>query len=197
MDWIDRFGQPKDDLGALMWLLAKSDHDGSFKASYRALAAAWGWSLGKVQRFVAKATAAGVIDTKTIHGETSFRVVISTGKRKAANRNDTVSDTDKSDLFGPVPKKLKARGSRLAEDWRLPKPWGDFAVELGISPDEVRRQAEIFRDYWHARAGKEALKVDWQATWRNWIRRHVERHQAKMTARSGESDADAFIRKYQ
>lgn len=34
---------------------------------------------------------------------------------------------------------------------------------------------ECFCDYWHAKAGSNAVKVDWDATWRNWIRRAAER----------------------
>lgn len=39
---------------------------------------------------------------------------------------------------------------------------------------EVDRQAIRFRDFWIAKAGKDAAKQDWQATWRNWIRRALD-----------------------
>ncbi len=37
---------------------------------------------------------------------------------------------------------------------------------------EVNAEAERdkFRDFWTAKAGKDAAKLDWRATWRNWIR---------------------------
>jgi hypothetical protein len=35
----------------------------------------------------------------------------------------------------------------------------------------VRDLAERFADYWHAKAGKDAAKLDWPATWRNWCRK--------------------------
>jgi hypothetical protein len=37
-------------------------------------------------------------------------------------------------------------------------------------------QIEIakFRDYWHARAGPNAVKLDWAATFRNWCRKAAE-----------------------
>ncbi|MDD9333336.1 MAG: hypothetical protein PV354_06640, partial [Bartonella sp.] len=38
-------------------------------------------------------------------------------------------------------------------------------------------QEKKFRDYWQAKSGKEAKKVDWSATWRNWYRREIERLQ--------------------
>ena len=36
----------------------------------------------------------------------------------------------------------------------------------------IDRQVEVlkFRDYWTAKSGKDATKLDWQATWRNWAR---------------------------
>jgi hypothetical protein len=34
----------------------------------------------------------------------------------------------------------------------------------------VRRESEKFKDYWTAKAGREACKLDWEATWRNWCR---------------------------
>ena len=64
------------------------------------------------------------------------------------------------------------RGTRLAKDWALPKAWGDWALtEYPLwTPEKVRREAAAFRDHWCAKAGKEATKVDWLATWRNWCR---------------------------
>jgi hypothetical protein len=64
------------------------------------------------------------------------------------------------------------RATRLPQDWKLPKTWGEFA--LAEQPtwidDHVRREADKFRDYWVAKAGKDATKRDWFATWRNWVR---------------------------
>lgn len=69
----------------------------------------------------------------------------------------------------PEPK-ASPRGSRLPDDWHLPKDWGDWAVSEGWAPDAIRSEADKFRDYWIGKAGAAAKKVDWQATWRNWMR---------------------------
>jgi hypothetical protein len=38
-------------------------------------------------------------------------------------------------------------------------------------PDiDVRQVAEQFKDYWIAQAGQKGVKLDWDATWRNWVR---------------------------
>jgi uncharacterized protein YdaU (DUF1376 family) len=67
------------------------------------------------------------------------------------------------------------KGERLAQDWRLPKEWGEWAVAEGLDEVSVRREADKFRDYWHAKSGKDAAKVKWEATWRNWVRQAIER----------------------
>lgn len=69
------------------------------------------------------------------------------------------------------------RGSRLSADWSLPKTWGEWAVQefSDWTPERVRRVADQFRDYWISKAGKDAMKTDWQATWRNWVRREAEK----------------------
>lgn len=62
---------------------------------------------------------------------------------------------------------------RLPDNWLLPKSWGDWALSerRDLTDDDVRRQAEIFADHWRGKGGQDARKVDWLATWRNWIRR--------------------------
>ena len=67
------------------------------------------------------------------------------------------------------PIKERTRGSRLSADWVLPKEWADWAKQE--RPDlDLRSVSEQFRDYWSAKAGSGSTKLDWQATWRNWVR---------------------------
>lgn len=69
----------------------------------------------------------------------------------------------------------RARATRLPSDWRPPPDWIGDAVGLGFSEDEARHEADRFRDFWVAKAGKDACKLDWRATWRNWCRNALER----------------------
>ncbi len=62
------------------------------------------------------------------------------------------------------------RGSRLPADWVPSATDFTFATGLGLDAGAV---AEQFRDFWHAKAGKDAAKCDWPATWRGWCRREV------------------------
>ena len=65
--------------------------------------------------------------------------------------------------------KKNKRGSRLAQDWVLTKSLGEWAQTE--RPDlNIRQVAEQFKDYWIAQAGQKGVKLDWAATWRNWVR---------------------------
>lgn len=68
----------------------------------------------------------------------------------------------------------KKRAVRLTAEWQLPRAWGEWAMQEGLSEVCIRREADRFRDYWIAESGAKAAKLDWQATWRNWVRRALE-----------------------
>ncbi len=64
----------------------------------------------------------------------------------------------------------KKKASRLSEGWVLPMDWGEWAVSQGWAETTVRTEAEKFRDFWVSKPGKDGTKLDWKATWRNWMR---------------------------
>lgn len=64
-----------------------------------------------------------------------------------------------------------AKAKRLSPDWQLPKAWGEWTLEnMGWETTSVRLEADKFKDFWIAKGGREACKLDWEATWRNWCR---------------------------
>jgi uncharacterized protein YdaU (DUF1376 family) len=77
----------------------------------------------------------------------------------------------------------KNRGARLSADWFLPMEWGEWALTEGMDRDAIRIEAERFRDYWCGKAGQQAVKLDWLATWRNWIRTAKERGNGNRTSK--------------
>lgn len=62
-------------------------------------------------------------------------------------------------------KQPTARGSRLPADFQTDM---QFAVDAGIQ--NCLEESAKFRDYWNAQPGQKGVKLDWQATWRNWCR---------------------------
>lgn len=60
------------------------------------------------------------------------------------------------------------RGTRIPDDFALTAEMIAWARERGHRVD-LERETEKFINYWRAKTGKDATKLDWLATWRNWI----------------------------
>lgn len=70
------------------------------------------------------------------------------------------------------PEPTEGKGSRLPAVFSLPDDWLAFAQEARKWPQwTVEAVFQEFIDYWHAQPGGKGVKLDWFATWRNWIRR--------------------------
>jgi hypothetical protein len=67
------------------------------------------------------------------------------------------------------------RGTRLPADWKPSQADWSAAYAADLAHIEAAAEADKFRDYWHAKPGPAALKLDWSATWRNWCRTAAER----------------------
>lgn len=73
------------------------------------------------------------------------------------------------------------KGSRLPADWELPDDYLAWALQQSVkwSRTDVIKISEVFRDYWVSRTGQIATKLDWSATWRNWIRKEVNENEKR------------------
>lgn len=74
----------------------------------------------------------------------------------------------------PIPERgttrpTKSRGSRLPPDW---EPDANLLAWAKAERPDVLLAVELakFRDYWIAKPGQQGVKLDWPATFRNWIR---------------------------
>ena len=114
------------------------------------------WRHKRIDRDLEKQTAAHDARVKGGKMTAAKRWADSSATNSAySNQNQ---NQNHNQILEPEPKKrVVARGTRLSPDWL---PEGNFEQE----------ELERFRDYWTAKAGKDAVKVDWQATWRNWLR---------------------------
>ena len=102
------------------------------------------------------------------------------GSAKALKTNETKSSNAVAKPKQPEPEpepykteakaSSKKRGNRLSEDWVLPLDWGQWAIDQGWPEPAIRDQAERFKDYFLSAPGQKGVKLDWLATWRNWMR---------------------------
>jgi hypothetical protein len=84
------------------------------------------------------------------------------------NRTDTESEAERE---APTLRSGVAhKGTRLPDDFSLSEAEIEFAASHGYAGDPLAALFSDFRDYWHARAGPQAVKRDWPATWRRWVR---------------------------
>lgn len=96
---------------------------------------------------------------------------------QSALQNDDVCNAERErEKEIPKPKGLggtRKRATRIPDGWT---PADDLAHAMSIECPTVNQQAEHrkFVDYWTAKSGKDATKADWNATYRNWIRRAAE-----------------------
>lgn len=121
------------------------------------------------------------------HPGTTFRQTVSKHKEPSVEggKPPAVDEGKKSSVM---------KGSRLPADWKLPKAWGEWALAEvpGWSADQIRKVGEKFGDYWLGKAGKDAVKADWLATWRNWVRREAERNNSATSRSPAPSTPDPF-----
>ena len=82
------------------------------------------------------------------------------------------------------------RGTRLPADWEPGESGMAFAAGLGMANGKAAAELAKFRDHWAAKTGQDATKADWQAAWRNWVRKALE---FAPRASQGQIDGDPFL----
>jgi len=141
-------------IAPMLWLLASESKDGVFDGSLDELV----FRL----HITEKEYQAGV---KPLIDNDFFNVVSGVlAERKQVAIPETERETETE-----TKKEKKTLGKRLANDFSFPKEWEDFCQQTRpeLSPVKTFDQ---FKDYWIAQAGQKGVKLDWFATWRNWVR---------------------------
>lgn len=95
--------------------------------------------------------------------------------------------TPHSLLLAPAaqePAKARRRATRIPNNFEpSPAVRADMAAKR---PDvDLELETEKFRDFWAAKPGKDGTKLDWDATWRNWIRNSRQSPQSQQKPRAG------------
>jgi hypothetical protein len=99
----------------------------------------------------------------------------------------------------PVPPSLPAqqrtdrkRGTRLPEDFAVTAEMVAWFRENCPHVDG-KAETERFRDHWRGKAGREGCKLDWVATWRNWMRTAEERAGPRARGKPSVPTTDARV----
>lgn len=87
------------------------------------------------------------------------------------------------------------RGTRLPDHWPLTPDLIREAIAAGLDPNQLHTEHAKFCDYWRAKPGKDAAKLDWVGTWRNWCRNSHQFGHAKPAYVNGKPNGGAPPRK--
>lgn len=84
------------------------------------------------------------------------------------------------------------RGSRIGEDWKPSQRVVDTIVSEFPFLD-LRHEHNLFIDYWLAAPGQKGVKLDWDATWRGWMRRTGKRAHQERSRGGGAGSTDERV----
>ncbi len=106
----------------------------------------------------------GVCDASV--GEGRERKVVG---RVASNHPPDTSPSATPTFAAGAPSPGTKTGNRIPENWRPSAELCSWAE--GNRPDlDIGLEADCFRDYWLTKPGKDGRKLDWDLTFKNWIR---------------------------
>lgn len=98
--------------------------------------------------------------------------VTHTVTNRGANGSPTRPDpTTKEEAKASSPRK---RGTRIPDDFTVSPEMREWFTANCPNVDG-RLETEKFINYWQAKSGRDATKIDWPATWRNWMLNAQER----------------------
>ncbi len=162
---------------------------GTLRTTGRHLGRTFGWPEARVRRFLRSLQGDALIDA-----ESDARGLTITLRRQALKRaraqkpthkatHEATHPTREAEGVPPNGRGQTKRGSRLSADWQPSPDDLAYALERGFDERATHEIADHFADHWRAQPGQKGVKLDWPATWRNWIRR--ERRPVLRHARNG------------
>lgn len=109
-----------------------------------------------------------------------------------APETETETETERETYKPEAEKSRDATASRLPADWFPSNDDVSFCEQErpDLKPSDV---ACRFRDYWIAQPGAKGRKLDWSATWRNWVRNEKRQTTAQQFTDKRQERDSAFL----
>ena len=132
-----------------------------------------GWQNARAQR---------EIDAYHAKSEQASRAGKASAEARLNKRSTTVQPNINHKPINIKQETDKTRASRLEQDWKPDERMLAFceSERPDLNPQQV---ADSFRDYWIAQPGSKGRKVDWEATWRNWVRNQRQGNKGDFAAK--------------
>lgn len=124
----------------------------------------WGWIIVNHSKYREKARLQSKDADRTASGRDA--------ERKRIERSPLVPRCPPASPGVPLSDADADTGKKLAKGSRIPD---DFTPDVTYAQQQIpdidaQAEAEGFRDYWQASSSPTAVKRDWKAAWRTWIR---------------------------
>lgn len=159
-----------------------------------------GWLKELEQAGVYDLTSDGVICSRRMIRDENLRNIRASGGKLGGNpalkdkgkvnlkviQEDNQKPTPSSSSSSSIVEAKQSRGTRLPADWVPTEDQLQFCRESREDLDP-KSTADSFRDFWIAQPGAKGLKLDWNATWRNWVRTQRLPLNAKVSAQASGS----------
>jgi hypothetical protein len=95
------------------------------------------------------------------------------GRTQRPNKEDSRSSPDPSDQDRPHSGSKAQRGTRIPDDFTVTSDMRAWAM-ANVPQLAGSRETEKFVNHWRSKSGRDAVKVSWELTWRNWMLRAAE-----------------------
>jgi hypothetical protein len=92
----------------------------------------------------------------------------------AVNNNNITLNPGEGGVGGEPAVTRASRGTRLPDDWNPSENLWSWGKEKLIEAD-LRFETAAFKDFWAAKPGQAGTKLDWDKTWKTWMREAVRR----------------------
>jgi hypothetical protein len=152
-----------------------------------------GWLKELEQAGVYDLTSDGVICSRRMIRDENLRNIRASGGKLGGNPtlkdkgkvnlkvmqedNQKPTPSSSSSSSSSIVEAKQSRGTRLPADWIPTEDQIQFCREAREDLDP-KSTADSFKDFWISQPGVKGTKLDWNATWRNWVR--AQRNQANV-----------------
>lgn len=93
-----------------------------------------------------------------------------------------------------LPSGPRKRATRIPDPFEIGPDMRAWADTKGYNSGWIEQQTERFVNYWSAKSGKDSTKLDWPATWRNWLLKSADDFTATRRNISNGIDWEAQMR---
>ena len=154
-------------LAPCLWLLASEHEDGHIELNLDRICFRLRMDTDKLRECIIE-----LIEKDFFECDDDASAMLAPCKHDAIPEVEVDTNNQQTDTPPCVPPQggKPAKGTRIPDDWEAGPKERAFAKEMGLNDAQIAFEAAKFADHWRQSSSKNAVKRDWLAGWRNWLR---------------------------